>query len=172
MWSAMWRCCKHTFHSQEVLVIHLQSCKTLGKVFCTQLPECKMFTMVQSIGGNDSSACSLSMLGFRDVGFESFCISANELTMLSKSGNNLVSLPEKMHWQVVSDPAVSFSRGMVNYQDPNMNVECPLCIWRCWELASCWTYRELYVLYYTHYTLRTIRVLILRKPGKFETCEP
>ena len=97
MWSAMWRCCKHTFHSQEVLVIHLQSCKTLGKVFCTQLPECKMFTMVHSIGGNDSSARSLSMLGFRDVGFESFCISANELTMLSKSGNNLASLPEKMH---------------------------------------------------------------------------
>ena len=28
-------------------------------------------------------------------------------------------------FEVVSDPAVSFARGMVNYQDPNLNVECP-----------------------------------------------
>ena len=147
MWSAMWWCCKHTVHFQEVLVIHLQSCKTVGvrKVFCTQAPESKMFTMVHR--------CSQYGGEFQCSQFESVGVSGCRLWVVRDFSQCTCS------WQVVSDPAVSFSRGMVNYQDPNMNVECPLCIWRCWELASSWTHRESKCKISTHiYWLYTILV--------------
>lgn len=151
---------QHTFHSQEVLVIHLQSCKTLGKVFCTQLPECKMFTMVHSIGGNDSIARSLSMLGFRDVGFESFCISANELTMLSKSGNNLVSLPEKMHpdrWWAIQQLVSPEEWWITKIRTWTWSALCASGDVESLRAVGLTESCKMQNQYYTYYTIRTIR---------------